>query len=188
MYMNILKELFFVFWFFAPAGLANIAAFSAGKIPVLKKYSYPVDFYKKYRGKRILGDHKTIRGFLAGIVVGIATVCLQIFLFQHVFMLRHVLPLNYNHVNPWILGTLAAFGALAGDSVKSLFKRRMNISPGKSWFPFDQIDYILGGIVFTVFYIKLNLFQYILLFILWFLLHPLTTFLGYLFKLKDEPV
>ena len=65
---------------------------------------------------------------------------------------------------------------------------KRGIAPGKSWFPFDQIDYIIGGVVFTAFYIRLTIVQYILLFIIFFLLHLVTSFIGYLLKLKDNPI
>lgn len=183
-----LKELFFVIWFFGPAGLANVAAFFSGKLPVLKRFSYPVDFGLTFRGKRILGSHKTIRGFIAGILVAIATVYLELFLYMNIGWVRDLLPIDYTNINPILFGTLSGFGALMGDAVKSFFKRRVGVAPGKSWVPFDQIDYIIGGIVFTAFYIQLQPFEYILLCIVWFLIHPLTTFIGFLLRLKKEPL
>lgn len=186
--MHLLRDLFFVFWFFWPAGEANIAAFFSAKVPVLEKVSYPMDLFIKIRGKRLLGSHKTIRGLISGMIVGVLVVWLEVFLYEQFALFRTLIPLNYKTINPFLLGSLAGFGALIGDAVKSFFKRQMNIPPGKSWFPFDQIDYILGGILFTWFYIKLSLYYYILLFIIWFLLHPITTFIGYLTKLKEAPL
>lgn len=183
-----IKDIFFVWWFFAPAGVANIAAFFSGKIPFLKPYSHPVDFSAKFRGKRILGDNKTIRGFIFGIIAAIIIVYLQVFLFNQFIFLRKILSIDYNSINPILFGVLAGFGALFGDALKSFFKRQIGVVPGKSWFPFDQIDYIVGGILFTSFYIRLSLGEYIVLFLVWFLLHPLTTILGYIFKLKDSPL
>jgi CDP-2,3-bis-(O-geranylgeranyl)-sn-glycerol synthase len=183
-----MKELFFVFWFFVPAGLANVAAFFSGKIPFLKRFSYPVDLGYKIKGKRILGSHKTIRGFVAGIIVAILASYIQILFYQYIPFLRTILPIDYSHLNPILFGTLAGFGALAGDAIKSFFKRQVNVQPGKSWIPFDQIDYIVGGIVFTAFYIQLTLIDYFWLFLVWFLIHPLTTFLGFLVRLKKEPL
>ena len=80
------------------------------------------------------------------------------------------------------------FGALTGDAIKSFFKRRVNIPPGVSWFPFDQIDYIIGGIALSLFYIQLTFGDYVVLCIVWFLMHPLITFIGYLFKLRHKPI
>ena len=183
-----IKILFFVFWFFTLAGVANIGAFFSGKIPFIRNFSYPVDMGLTYRKKRIFGDNKTIRGFVCGIFLSILTVYLQIFLYQHISFIRNSMLLNYTTINPIIFGGLSGFGALLGDSIKSYFKRQLDIQPGASWFPFDQVDYIFGGIFFISFYIRLTYLEYIALFLMWFLLHPLTTLLGYLFKLKDSPL
>ena len=183
-----IKELLFVFWFFGPAGLANVAAFFSGKIPFLKRYAYPVDFGRKLKGKRILGSHKTIRGFVAGIIIAIAAVYLEIFLYTTMPWIRSIVPLDYTKINPILLGTLSGLGALAGDAIKSFFKRQVNVPPGKSWVPFDQIDYIVGGIVFTMFYIRLTPMDYLWLFLLWSLMHPFTTFLGFVLRLKKSPL
>jgi CDP-2,3-bis-(O-geranylgeranyl)-sn-glycerol synthase len=182
------EAIFFSLWFFAPAGIANLAAFVSGKMKSLKKFNFPVDCYVKVGGKRLLGDHKTVRGFLAAIILGIITCAIEIFFYSNFFSLREIIPIDYYTINPFILGTLLGGGALVGDTIKSLFKRRIAIEPGKSWFPFDQIDYIIGGIVFSLLYIQLSFGEYVILFIVWFLIHPLTTFLGYIFKLRHEPI
>lgn len=147
-----------------------------------------MDFHKKFRGKRLLGDHKTIRGLVAGIIVGVITVYLQILLFNYFKFFRDVSLFNYNQINPVLLGFLSAFGALFGDALKSFFKRQLSIPSGKSWVPFDQVDYILGGILFTAMYIRFDLKTYIILFVMWFILHPLSTFIGWLLRLKDDPI
>ena len=182
------ESIFFSLWFFAPAGFANLAAFAAGKIKALKKFSYPVDCYKKYKGKRILGNHKTFRGFVAAIVIGIFFCTIQVWFYENFSFIRQLISLNYSEVNPIILGSLLGFGALFGDSIKSFFKRLKNIPPGESWFPFDQIDYIVGGIFFSLLYIRLPVWDYVYLFIVWFLIHPLTTFIGYLLRLRRKPL
>lgn len=186
--MNILQLVLSVLWFFLPAGLGNLAPVIAAKIPLLKKYSHPIDNLQKFWGKRILGDHKTVRGLIAGICAGIITAYLQVFIYNHLGFIRSISPIDYNNINPFFFGLLASFGALFGDALKSFFKRQLNIPAGKSWFPFDQIDYILGGILFTALYIQLSLKLYIILFVVWFFLHPLSTFIGWLLRLKDEPI
>jgi hypothetical protein len=183
-----LQEIFFAYWFFIPVGLATLAAFFSGKLTFLKKFSYPIDGYKTFRGKRILGSHKTIRGFLAGIIVAIVTVYIQVFLYKHSALLRSILPIDYNSIDPLVFGFLCGFGSLAGDAVKSFFKRQKNIKPGVSWVPFDQIDQVLGGIFFTWFYLPLSFIHYIFIIIIWFLIHPLTTFFGYAVRLKKKPL
>lgn len=183
-----LAEIFFAYWIFLPVGLATLGAFFSSKIPYIKKLSYPVDFYKTIKGKRILGSHKTIRGFVVGILVAILTVYLQIYIYQHSVYLRQIISVDYNTIDPIIFGFLCGFGALAGDAIKSYFKRQQGIRPGQSWFPFDQIDHILGGIVCTWFYLQLGFIEYFFIFLVWFLMHPLFTFIGYLLRLKRRPL
>lgn len=186
--MNFWNELIFVFWFFGPAGLANLAAFSAGKVPLLKRFNQPVDFGLKFRNKRILGNHKTIRGFIAGVLAAIACIYLEFFLYVQTPFIRDIISLDYTQVNLLFLGFLLGFGAIAGDAIKSFFKRQNNIQPGKSWVPFDQIDYIIGGVIFSAFYIPLSFEQYSVLFILFVILHPVYNHLGYLLKLRKDPL
>lgn len=188
MFEQLLKDLFFAFWFFGPAGVSNVIAFASGKIGFLRPFSFPVDLGMRFRGKRILGSHKTIRGFLLGTIGAILTVYLQIFLYSSVPWLRDILVLDYSVINPVLLGFLLGFGALAGDAVKSFFKRQSGIQPGRSWVPFDQIDFILGGIFFSYFYRPLELYQYVLIVFMWIVIHPFTTFIGYLLKLKRKPL
>lgn len=183
-----LEKLIFALWFFAPAGLANVSAFFSGKIPVLKKLGQPVDGNLKFRGKRIFGSHKTIRGFIFGTLMAIIGVYIEVFLYKQIPFFQSILPIDYTVINPVLLGFLLGFGALAGDAIKSFFKRQLSIPPGKSWVPYDQIDYILGGMVFTSFYIPLLPSEYTLVFLVWFLLHPLISFWGYLLKLKRQPI
>ncbi len=181
-------RILFALWFFLPAGLSNTAPVLVAKVPVLKKFTYPADFYKKLNGKRILGDHKTIRGFIAGILTAILITALEKQIYLSSEWVRGIVPLDYGTFDVLLFGFLSGAGALLGDSVKSFFKRQLEIKPGKAWIPFDQIDYIIGGILFTMLYVRLDATEYLILFIIWAVLHPLSTVTGYLLKLKAEPI
>jgi len=161
--MNIL---IFSFLFFLPAGIANMTPVFVAKIPLLKDFDYPLDSYQKINGKRIFGDHKTIRGLIFGLILGVIT---SLIIHQSI-----------------LLGFILSLGALGGDSIKSFLKRQVNISEGKSWFPFDQIDYIIGGLICSVLIIKLPFSYYVVIFILYFLLHLIITAIGYLLGFKKE--
>ncbi|HSX05849.1 MAG TPA: CDP-archaeol synthase, partial [Candidatus Saccharimonadales bacterium] len=71
------KDILFALWFFLPAALANGVPVLVVKIPGLAKLEAPMDFGLSYRGKRILGAHKTWRGFIAGVLTSILTLWLQ---------------------------------------------------------------------------------------------------------------
>jgi CDP-2,3-bis-(O-geranylgeranyl)-sn-glycerol synthase len=92
--------------------------------------------------------------------------------------------IDYSNINIYLTGLLLGFGALFGDLVASLFKRQFNIKPGKPWPPFDQIDWILGAIIFVIIYISLS-FQHIFIAIILFgLLHPIVNLTGYFLNVK----
>jgi len=183
-----LNNILLALWFFLPAGIANATPVFAKKISFFDKLDYPIDFKKSINGTRIFGDHKTFRGLVTGIIMAIITAGLQKIIFDNSPELRTSLGFDFSSINFVLYGFLAGFGALIGDALKSFFKRRVNIKPGSAWFPFDQIDYIVGGIVFLIPLIRLEAVQYLITFVVWFGMHLIFTYFGYLLKLKDEPI
>lgn len=180
------RELFFSVWFFLPVGIANCMPIIAAAIPWLKNWSYPLDCYSHFREKRVFGDHKTIRGFVIGIISSIIVVYIQQYLWS-ADEINTIIKINYQDINPLVFGFLAGFGAIGGDALKSFIKRQYGIASGVSWFPFDQLDYILGAIFTTFFYIRLSFLDYIVIIFVWFFLHIIFSKIGYYTKLKSVP-
>jgi len=136
-------------WYILPAIVANMAPVFARNL-VNDRFNWPVDFNKKFRGKPILGDHKTYRGLVAGVILSILFAYLQIGWYSTPWV-KELSLIDYNRLNFWLWGFLMGFGALFGDMLKSFFKRRVNVKPGRPWIPFDQIDWLVGALLFTVF-------------------------------------
>lgn len=183
-----MNSILFVLWFFLPAGIANAAPVIANKVPLLRRWKTPLDFGKQYKGIRVFGTNKTWRGLVCGIGIASIIVYIQQLLWQHndwPFLAAHA---DYLAYSPLLLGFLFGFGALGGDAVESFFKRQHNVPAGKSWFPFDQTDYIIGGCLMTAFVVQLSLSEYTLIFIMWFGMHLLFSYIGYLLKLKSAPI
>lgn len=176
-----MHDVIFALWFFAPAGLANVTPVIVAKVPVFSELNAPIDFGLKFRGKELLGTHKTIRGLVFGVLIG------TLAFFDQTEIGATVGGLDYSQLTIW-LGVLLSFGALFGDMVKSFFKRQLNIDSGKSWFPFDQLDYIIGGVAFSAIVVRLSLAQYLWIFAVWFALHLISSYVGYLLKLKKDPI
>ena len=132
------------FYFGLPGGLANGAPVFCSKIKFL---NYPVDFGKKWKGKPIFGKNKTFRGFFFGILTAIVIVYIQRFLYTNHSYFQNIAFLDYTQYNMPLFGFLIGFGVLFGDLVKSFIKRRLNIPPGKSWIPWDQLDASFGVLV-----------------------------------------
>ncbi len=178
----------FALWFFAPAGIANAAPVFANKIPYLNKWKTPIDFGKSYRGKRILGNNKTWRGLCFGVFTAILTILLQKYLYINNEWLQDLITLvDYSTISP-LLGLLLGVGALAGDAVESFFKRQANVPSGEAWFPFDQIDYILGGILLSSLLVALPPLYNLSILLIWFTLHLISSYIGYLLGLKEKPL
>ena len=173
-------------YLFLPALLANMTPVLVKNI--LKPLAKPVDFGRTFRGKRILGDHKTFRGLICGIIAGVLITGLQkvLFVYAPFEWLKLLSIIDYEQINFVLLGFLLGFGALFGDMVKSFFKRQFNILPGKPFIPFDQIDFLVGAILFlSIIYIP-SWQMIIILLVLGMLLHFLTNIIGYLLKINKK--
>lgn len=164
---------------FLPAGIANMAPPVANKIPRLNQWHTPMDFGKSYKGVRIFGDHKTWRGFVSG------TVCGTVF-----GALVYAVHYHSSYSLGWFLLFCASIsaGALLGDAIKSFFKRRSSVKPGASWFPFDQLDYIVGALLFTVPFRVFSLRTMAVLTVVYFVGHLAGTYIGYKIGTKDTPI
>jgi CDP-2,3-bis-(O-geranylgeranyl)-sn-glycerol synthase len=126
-----------------------LPAYFANMAPVLVKDSFkflarPLDFNKKLNKKPIFGSHKTLRGLIAGIILGVIIASVQFKLYNLSFF-ANISLIDYS--NWFLIGLLMGAGAIFGDLVKSFFKRRVNIKPGGRWIPFDQLDYVIGALL-----------------------------------------
>ena len=108
-----LTNILFALWFFLPAGLSNTTPVIVAKIPFLKNYNYPIDFKKSFRGKRIFGDHKTIRGFITGMIVAVIVSMLEVNIYSNNEFVRSVVRIDYSQINPLILYLLEIFKILS---------------------------------------------------------------------------
>ncbi len=182
-------DILFALWFFLPAGLANVTPILAAHLPGLRNLNAPLDNNWHLRKKRLFGGHKTWRGVICGVLVGILVVWLQTVCFHNNAWARNISrPVNYDHISVILLGLLLSLGALLGDALKSSFKRQLGIVDGQHWFPFDQLDYIFGGLIAVSFYIRLSFIDYLLIIVLWFCMHLLFSYVGYLLKFKSQPI
>lgn len=177
---NLLMFVVETFFFFLPAGIANMMPVLVSKVPFL---NVPMDFGYSFRGKRIFGDHKTWRGLVFGVIAGglSAVPILGAIAFLFGDLTLSVVAQTFK------IGAILGAGALFGDAVKSLFKRQMNIKPGGSWVPFDQIDWILGALIAVHFLVKpLPVQTWITALLLFGLLHPVINLAGYFLRVKKN--
>ena len=111
-------------------------------LPSLKK---PIDGGLTWRGKRLLGDSKTFRGFL------IVTVCSGL----SMLLISPFITIPLKH-NPFLCGSLLGFGYSLLELPNSFLKRRMGIREGTFargfskplWSILDQTDSVIGALLF----------------------------------------
>ena len=152
--------------FIFPAYCANAAPVLAGGGPAM-------DFRKKLPdGRRVFGINKTFRGFFAGLAAGT------------VAGLAESLVFNY----PIMFGFLLSLGALFGDLAGAFTKRRLAIPPGGLLPVVDQLDFIMGAILFSLpLYMPWSWQLFVTILIITPPFHLLTNFVAYKLKLKRNP-
>lgn len=184
-----LKDLFFTAWFFLPAGIANMVPIFAARVPQLRRFNTPIDFGKSFRGKRIFGSHKTWRGLIAGVIFSTFVLSLQQLAVRHTGWLQDwTARVDYAKLPTLVLGPLFAIGALGGDAIESFFKRQRDIPPGHGWFPFDQTDYIIGAAIASMPFVSLSILDYVILVLLWLVIHLVASVIGYFIGVKERPI
>lgn len=166
------------FWWFLPTGVANMMPVIVAKLPGIKQWESPVDGGMRWQGKRIFGDHKTWRGLVSGTIAAMITA----------YGVSRAFPTGGFFPQPLLDGFVLGLGGLGGDMVKSFFKRRNNCPPGTSWFPWDQLDYIIGGILLSYPLLHPPLLLVITTACLYFFLHIGVTYVGYLLRFKKDPL
>ena len=166
-----------------PAGFANISASLSVKF--FPHWNSPLDFHASFRGKRILGSHKTFRGLFFGIAGGIIGSAIQLMLLRY-SIIQKITLISYSSHSFILIGFLLGTGAVFGDSAKSFFKRQLSIAPGKSFMPFDQIDWVLGSLLFILPFYQISLSNLLILCVSYFIIHIIVRWIGYLLNLAEE--
>lgn len=112
--------------FIGPSYVANAA-------PLLFGGGRPLDGGRNFiDGNPIFGSHKTVRGFFAGVLAGT------------------IIGLGESLVDGNMLlgGFMIALGAVLGDLLGAFVKRRLKMKPGSPFPVVDQLDFVLGALVF----------------------------------------
>ncbi|MFH1583093.1 MAG: CDP-archaeol synthase [Candidatus Falkowbacteria bacterium] len=125
-------------WLFLPMSVANQCPGLVNKFNL--PYNYPVS-------ERWLGTNKTWAAYYGAAIGSMAVVYLQGW-FPGVN--QYIGLFDYQRQDSWLIGVVVGLGAVAGDHLKSFFKRWLGIEPGKPWRPFDQIDYVIGSVLFSI--------------------------------------
>jgi CDP-2,3-bis-(O-geranylgeranyl)-sn-glycerol synthase len=177
-----INYLFQAFYLALPAYLANMAPVIFGRFGWLKFLNHPIDGGKKLNGKHLFGQSKTWRGIASAVIISSAVVFIQAYLYRFYFF-YDLSVFDYSD-STIVFGILSGLGAILGDLAKSFFKRRLGIKSGKSWPIFDNLDFIVGFLLFTYWLTGPSLQIIIAMLTITLVLHPLTNIIGYLLKFK----
>jgi CDP-2,3-bis-(O-geranylgeranyl)-sn-glycerol synthase len=134
---------------FALAGVCHTAWLSS---PSSRRFAVPLDGGRTLGGRRLLGDNKTIRGFMVmvpatGFAFGLLA-SLMTALPSGLTGLWALAPAEYA-----LLGAWGALGFMAGELPNSFIKRQLGIAPGDAargrvsgplFFVIDRIDSTVG--------------------------------------------
>ena len=144
--------------------LLILPAYFANSVPVLLGGGAPIDGGKKWKdNQRVFGDGKTVRGFFAGVIAGVAVGALEgIFLagsqwdiyaasgslagIGGLFAGDAGLGAGTVYV---LAGFLLGCGAMAGDLLGSFIKRRQGLSRGKPSLVMDQLLFLALALLFA---------------------------------------
>ncbi|HSE02614.1 MAG TPA: CDP-archaeol synthase [Methylomirabilota bacterium] len=164
--MTALSRVLQLLYFMAPAYAANMAP---PFVRFWKGWNRPIS-------RRWLGAHKTILGAGLGVLAAVAATFIQ-----------SRIPWEgiaaYDH---WVgLGLRFGVGAMAGDVAKSFVKRRVGITSGDPWMPWDQIDFVLGALVLTWGAATLSWGDLAIILMLSVVGHVLVNHLGYWLGIRD---
>lgn len=181
--MSVLATVATALWAALPAYVPNNAAVLAGG-------GRPIDGGRTWDGKRVLGDGKTWRGTLAGIVAG---TLLALLLNAVNGTVADSVGLSGLPEFPLLAAVALALGAMLGDIGASFLKRRTGRERGAAFPGLDQLDFVVGALLlaaiadFSWFTRTFTVPILVVILVATPLLHVVTNTIAYWLGLKDEP-
>ena len=159
-------------WFVLPAYVANGAPVILARILPRR---HPIDGGATFiDGKRVLGDSKTVEGFLFGVFAGVVTGLVESVVTGFEAVVR---------------GFVMGVGAMIGDCLGSFIKRRLGLRPGARAPLLDQLPFLLIALLlaYAAHVYWIDVWQTVFLIVLTPALHYLTNVAAYFMKLKSVP-
>lgn len=133
-------------WLAAPVVAAALVHVVVLRYKWLEWLRIPLDGGAVWRGRRVFGDNKTVRG--AVVMIGVSTVAT---ILQGVFRLPSLEYFDYGAANLPLVGMLLGLGFVAGELPNSFVKRQLGVAPGAHggvWHTLaDQLDSVVGALI-----------------------------------------
>lgn len=155
-----------------------IPLYITNAMPILLHGKKPLDFGLKFKGNRILGKGKSILGTLSAFLGGVVSSLILIYFFPKILV---IIP-NY-----FLLAMILSIGAILGDLVESFFKRRFNLKSGAQLLFWDQLDFIIGGLLISLLVRVPEIEIIIILLLITVFIHLFSNNIAYKIGLKKVP-
>jgi len=164
-------------WLFLPGIVANLS-------PVFAAHLLPHRALPLWENG--LGKNKTWRGVIVGLGAALAVGAFQYLAggLEHVQLLS-LMPVTSLSA-ALVMALTLGLAALLGDAIESFIKRRRGVAPGESWMPWDQIDYAIGLVIASGFFVTLSLAQIIFAVVLLGVGSFVTSFIGVTIGIKHS--
>jgi CDP-2,3-bis-(O-geranylgeranyl)-sn-glycerol synthase len=152
-----------------------LPAYIANSVPVLARGRHPIDFGASMPdGRRVLGDGKTFEGFLFGLLFGTLAGIVGGILLGEVSYFA-------------FLSCMLALGALVGDMIGAFIKRRLGIPRGAPAPLLDQLDFVVGALLFAWPFYPLIWEQVLFIIVVTPPIHLFTNYMAHKLGLKPNP-
>ena len=180
----------YAIYFMLPAYLANASALTFGG-------GTPLDLGRSMNdGRRILGDGVTWKGTIMGILIGMAVGLVQGAISGNIVHDLLIIgdpgianlvqgTITSNAVQGILLGLVLGSGAVIGDACGSFIKRRFKVERGRPVPLMDQLDFVVGALVFASLVVMIPLSLIIIIVVISVFLHLGTNIIAYLLGLKN---
>ena len=172
-------------YFMLPAYVANLSGLAFGG-------GTPVDGGRECKdGRRLIGNRVTWKGLqngtIIGTLVGVILGIIGTFYGDLSALTGGIIDLHvYGSIfGGLILGFLMAFGALLGDAVGSFLKRRIGLDRGAPAPLMDQLDFVIGALIFSLLVVQISWKFFIVIAVLSLVLHLGSNTFAYLIGMKD---
>ncbi len=160
-----------------------------------KRFSAPMDGGRVFRKRRIFGDNKTWRGFIAIVpAVALAFVAFRVLFAIFGDLLNGIWQLRI--LQYAALGCFVGVGFMLGELPNSFVKRQFDIPPGgqpkqpfarRLGFLVDRFDSIIGGLLFLACAVPVPIATYLYILLLGPFIHLAFNVLLYRMGVKNRP-
>lgn len=133
-------------WLALPVVAAALVHVIVLKFRWLEPLRIPLDGGATWRGRRVFGDNKTIRG--AVIMIGVS---MLVAVLQGIFPLPSLEYFDYQQADLVVVGLMLGLGFVVGELPNSFIKRQLGVAPGAHggvWHTLaDQLDSVIGALI-----------------------------------------